>query len=92
MIPDSASPRKQFYVSVAPLVRKLCRLPHLLLCDVAPDGLCFLLGDLSVDFPLHPESLGPLEAQAALSWLAKFHAKFWEMDAAGQPFPYRAQS
>eukprot|EP00913_Durusdinium_trenchii_P032035 g30002.t1 len=79
---------KQFYLSAGPLVRKAgARLPHMLMCDESPkDGICFLFDDLTVDFPLHPESLDVRGARASLSWLARFHASFWEADAAGS-FP-----
>eukprot|EP00434_Breviolum_minutum_P010423 symbB.v1.2.009192.t1/scaffold581.1/size274127/6 len=63
---------KQFYVSAAPGLRKVCRLPHMLMCDESPgDGLCFLFDDLTVDFPLHPEGLDLPGAHASLKWLVR---------------------
>ncbi|CAJ1413668.1 unnamed protein product [Effrenium voratum] len=78
---------KQFYLSAAPRVRKFCRLPHMLMCEENPESICFLFDDLTVDFPLHPENLEAAHARASLTWLARFHAYFWEADAAGGSFP-----
>ncbi|ETV95095.1 hypothetical protein H310_11378 [Aphanomyces invadans] len=55
----------------------LPRLPrtHAVVCE---DGsFCFVLEDLSVDFPKTFHSLGGPTLRAALSWLARFHAAFW---------------
>jgi hypothetical protein len=56
-------------------------IPNLLASD--RDGsrrwpsMCFLLNDLPIRFPRHPDFLSPLDAQQALKWLAHFHACFW---------------
>ncbi|CAE7565813.1 unnamed protein product [Symbiodinium natans] len=79
---------KQFYLSAAPKLRKILRLPHMLMCEESPSsGICFLLDDLTVDFPLHPDGLDTAGAHASLTWLARFHAMFWEADSAGAGFP-----
>ena len=84
---SSYANERQFYANAAATARKSCRLPHLLLSEVSSEGLCFLLDDLSVDFPLHPECLDLRGARAAMLWLARFHASFWEADSAGGSFP-----
>jgi len=87
---SSYANERQFYAEAAGLVRRRCRLPHLLLFEdgsVTGLGFCFLFDDLTVEFPLHPESLDVRTARACLRWLATFHAHFWEADAAGCCFP-----
>lgn len=84
----SQANEKQFYLSAVHKLRKFLRLPHMLMCeDSASSGFCFLLDDLTVDFPLHPDGLDVPGAHASLTWLARFHALFWEADSAGSAFP-----
>ncbi|CAE8667789.1 unnamed protein product [Polarella glacialis] len=79
---------RQFYLSAAGQIRKFCRVPHMLLCEEGPSSsMCFLFDDLTVDFPLHPETLDVDAARGSLRWLAHFHACFWEADSAGGSFP-----
>ncbi|CAL1147267.1 unnamed protein product [Cladocopium goreaui] len=78
---------RQFYLSAGSVLRKVCRLPHLLMCDEGPAGIAFLFDDLTVDFPLHPDGLDRQQGHATLRWLARFHGSFWEADAAGSSFP-----
>eukprot|EP00930_Biecheleria_cincta_P086797 TRINITY_DN76048_c0_g1_i1.p1 TRINITY_DN76048_c0_g1~~TRINITY_DN76048_c0_g1_i1.p1 ORF type:complete len:414 (+),score=58.80 TRINITY_DN76048_c0_g1_i1:95-1336(+) len=80
-----------FYLNAAQLLRRRgkCKFPHLLHSEASPssDEYCFLLDDISVEYPLHPEALDVTFARAALGWLADFHACFWEADAGGSAFP-----
>mmetsp|Transcript_54961 Transcript_54961/g.177933 ORF Transcript_54961/g.177933 Transcript_54961/m.177933 type:complete len:398 (-) Transcript_54961:6-1199(-) len=78
---------RQFYLNAAGVVRKACHMPHMLLDECVPSDVCFVFNDLTVDYPLHPDCLSIPQAQGALSWLARFHAHFWEADAAGSSFP-----
>lgn len=81
---------REFYLRVVPTVRKSCRVPHMLHGELSATEICFVLEDVSVEYPLHPDCLSLAEAQGALRWLAHFHAQFWEADSAGGTFPVNA--
>eukprot|EP00775_Hariotina_reticulata_P008899 gene8899-9076_t len=76
-----------FYSSCAQRVMEAgtCAISQPLLIDSAPPHFFFLLTDLRPDFPQDFSSYGFEEAAAALSWLAAFHALFWEEVPGMQP-------
>lgn len=83
----SYSNERAFYLQAGAAAREVCRIPRLLFSESTKEGASFLLEDLSLEYPLHPESVDGARVRGALRWLANFHARFWEADAGGGHFP-----
>jgi hypothetical protein len=75
---------QRFYQYIADSVRQSSlKIPNLLLGEansaLSKGGVfCFLMDDLKTTHAAHPESLSMKQLMAALDWLARFHATFWD--------------
>lgn len=79
---ESYAVERRFYSVVGDCIRKQgLAIPKLLWSDTSgskpTQAVCFLLTDVRDQHPLHPTTLNLLQATAALQWLARFHAVFW---------------
>lgn len=50
-------------------------------------SICFLMNDLTLSHPIHPQFLSFHQARIALDWIAKFHARFWAAPKAQNEWP-----
>ncbi|RHY09343.1 hypothetical protein DYB36_003531 [Aphanomyces astaci] len=72
-----------FYANLTGDIAAIPRLPRPYSIVSADNSFCFVLEDLSVEFPKMFHSLGGPTLRAALTWLAQFHATFWNCDDGG---------
>jgi len=78
-IKDSYRVEQEYYRVAAERAREGgLAIPRLILLEGGDCAFCFLMEDLRGTHPGHPGFLPPLEARAALDWLASFHALHWE--------------
>eukprot|EP00521_Asterionellopsis_glacialis_P015727 CAMPEP_0195296974 /NCGR_PEP_ID=MMETSP0707-20130614/20525_1 /TAXON_ID=33640 /ORGANISM="Asterionellopsis glacialis, Strain CCMP134" /LENGTH=458 /DNA_ID=CAMNT_0040358629 /DNA_START=130 /DNA_END=1506 /DNA_ORIENTATION=- len=84
---DSNSPSKDTPCPARALQKLGLALPNLLFVErggvhVTPGikgaAISFIMQDLRITHPVHPESLSLKQTRAALDWLARMHARFWE--------------
>ncbi|KAF0695516.1 Aste57867_13676 [Aphanomyces stellatus] len=75
---DSYAVEGYFYAHLS-AASTLARLPHVHSMTASAHAFCFVLEDLAPAYPKSFHSLGGATLETALTWLAHFHATYWNV-------------